>query len=209
VGTSGSGKTTLLKLLLKFYNPSEGEILLGGTNLKDVSHYNWREMCGVVMQDGYIFSDTIANNIAIGQERVDRTRLAEVMHIAQLDGVLATLPLRYNTRIGRDGVGLSKGQLQRVLLARALYKNPEYLFLDEATSALDAETESLVVEQLRQTLKGKTVVVIAHRLSTVRHADQIVVLEKGMITECGSHAALVERRGRYYELIRNQLELGE
>jgi ATP-binding cassette subfamily B protein len=209
VGRSGSGKTTLLKLLLKFYEVSGGEINLGRVNINRLSHQRWRELCGVVMQDGYIFSDTILSNIAVADEDPNTDRVAEVAREAQIASFIESLPLGYETRIGRDGVGISRGQAQRILIARALYKDPKYLFFDEATSALDAETESVIVDQLREIMSGKTAVVIAHRMSTVRHADQIILLDQGEIVEVGTHEELVACRGGYFNLVRNQLELGE
>ncbi|HKV37972.1 MAG TPA: peptidase domain-containing ABC transporter [Blastocatellia bacterium] len=209
VGRSGSGKTTLMKLILQFYRADAGEIMAGGTNINDLSHRQWREMCGIVMQDGYIFSDTIVNNIAVAEDLVDMARVAKVASVAQIDGFINSLPLGYDTRVGRDGVGISRGQAQRILIARALYKDPSYLFFDEATSALDAETESLIVDQLRGIMLGKTAVVIAHRMSTVRHADQIIVLDHGEALEIGTHEELVRNRGEYFELVRNQLDLGD
>ena len=209
VGRSGSGKTTLLKLLLKFYEVSGGEITLGGVNINQLSHHRWRELCGIVMQDGYIFSDTILSNIAVADDHPDLDRVAEVARVAQIASFIESLPLGYETRIGRDGVGTSRGQAQRILIARALYKDPKYIFFDEATSALDAETESAIVDQLREIMRGKTSVVIAHRMSTVRHADQIILLDHGEIVEVGAHEELVACRGSYFNLVRNQLELGE
>jgi ATP-binding cassette subfamily B protein len=209
VGRSGSGKTTLLKLLLKFYEVGGGEITLGGVNVNQLSHHRWRELCGIVMQDGYIFSDTILNNIAVADEDPNSERVAEVARAAQIASFIESLPLGYETRIGRDGVGISRGQAQRILIARALYKDPKYIFFDEATSALDAETESVIVDQLREIMSGKTAVVIAHRMSTVRHADQIILLDHGEIVEVGTHEELVACRGSYFSLVRNQLELGE
>ena len=208
VGTSGSGKTTLMKLLLKFYEPSDGMIKLGSYDLKNVSQKAWRSQSGVVMQEGYIFSDTIANNIAVGVDYVDKQKLAHAVDVANIQEFIETLPLSYNTKIGMEGVGLSTGQKQRLLIARAVYKNPNYLFFDEATSALDANNEKVIMEKLNTFFKDKTVVVIAHRLSTVKHADQIVVLEQGKIVEVGSHKALVKQKGNYYRLVKNQLELG-
>ena len=208
VGTSGSGKTTLMKLLLKFYEPSDGMIKLGSYDLKNVSQKAWRSQSGVVMQEGYIFSDTIANNIAVGVDYVDKQKLAHAVDVANIQEFIETLPLSYNTKIGMEGVGLSTGQKQRLLIARAVYKNPNYLFFDEATSALDANNEKVIMEKLNTFFKDKTVVVIAHRLSTVKHADQIVVLEQGKIVEVGSHKALVKQKGNYYHLVKNQLELG-
>jgi len=209
VGRSGSGKTTLLKLILKFYGVDAGRITLGGTNIDEISHRQWRQMCGIVMQDGYVFSDTILNNIAVAADEPDMDRVAEVASIAQIDSFVASLPLEYDTRIGRDGVGISRGQAQRILIARALYKDPGYLFFDEATSALDAETESLIVSGLGKVIAGKTAVVIAHRMSTVRNADQIILLDRGRVLETGTHEELVDSRGGYFELVRNQLELAE
>ncbi len=207
VGRSGSGKTTLLRLILKFYPPDGGEILLGGVNLNDVSHRQWRELCGIVMQDGYIFSDTVTRNIAVADELVDMKRVVEVARMAEIDEFVESLSLGYETKIGRDGVGISRGQAQRILIARALYKDPKYMFFDEATSALDAETESLIVSRLRDIMRGKTAVVIAHRMSTVRHADQIILVDGGKVVEVGTHEELVGCRGSYYSLVRNQLDL--
>ncbi len=208
VGVSGSGKTTLLKLLLKFYPPTNGEIKLGKTNLNNFSSRLWRQKCGVVMQDGYIFSDTIANNIALGTETIEKDKLLQAVKIANIQDFVESLPLAYNTKIGRDGHGLSQGQKQRLLIARAVYKNPDYLFFDEATSALDANNEKVIMENLEKFFKGKTVIVIAHRLSTVKKADQIVVLDEGTIIEKGTHKELTKLRGAYYNLVKNQLELG-
>lgn len=208
VGTSGSGKTTLMKLLLKFYEPQEGSISLGLHDMKNISNRAWRERCGVVMQEGYIFNDTIANNIAIGEDHVDREKLQHAVAVANIKEFIESLPQRYNTKIGMEGVGLSTGQKQRVLIARAVYKNPDFLFFDEATSALDSNNEKVIMENLNTFFENKTVVVIAHRLSTVKNADQIVVLEKGKIIEKGTHAELVAERKNYYELVKNQLELG-
>ncbi|RYU82784.1 peptidase domain-containing ABC transporter [Hymenobacter persicinus] len=208
VGMSGSGKTTLLKLLLKFYTPSAGGIQLGSTNLKDISHHLWRDNCGVVGQDGFIFSDTIANNIAVGQEAIDMVRLRHAVTVANIAGFVETLPLGYNTKIGAEGNGISQGQKQRILIARAVYKNPDYIFFDEATNALDANNEIRIMNNLEDFFQGRTVIVVAHRLSTVRNADQIIVLENGQIVEQGNHHELVYQEGKYYELIKNQLELG-
>ena len=209
VGRSGSGKTTLLRLLLKFHEPGAGEIRLGAQRLGDISHYHWRDRCGIVMQDGYIFSDTVLNNIAVGDEHPRVERVVEVARVAQIGPFIESLPLGYETVIGRDGIGISRGQAQRILIARALYKDPEFLFFDEATSALDAETERAIVTGLKEATRGKTALIIAHRMSTVRHADQIVVLDGGRIVECGSHEELVASRAFYFELVRNQLELGQ
>ena len=209
IGTSGSGKTTLMKLLLKFYEPNEGDINLGHYDLKNVSQKTWRSQSGVVMQEGYVFSDTIANNIAFGEDYVDKQKLAHSVDVANIKEFIEALPLSYNTRIGMEGVGLSTGQKQRLLIARAVYKNPNYLFFDEATSALDANNEKVIMGKLNTFFKDKTVVVIAHRLSTVKNADQIVVLEQGKIVEVGNHETLVKRKGNYYNLVINQLDLGK
>jgi len=208
VGTSGSGKTTLIKLLLGFYNPTKGKITLGDLYLNNVSNRMWRDKCGVVMQDGFIFSDSIANNIAVSDEFPDRQKLLNAVKVANIQEFIESLPLGYNTKIGQNGVGLSQGQKQRILIARAVYKNPEFIFLDEATNALDANNERVIMENLDQFFKGKTVVVVAHRLSTVKNADQIVVLEKGKIVEVGTHVELSKKKGAYYQLVKNQLELG-
>ncbi|MDW8849793.1 peptidase domain-containing ABC transporter [Flavobacterium sp. MMLR14_040] len=208
VGVSGSGKTTLMKLLLKFYEPNTGEVNIGNTQLKNISQKAWRSNIGAVMQEGFIFSDTIANNIAIGVDKVDKERLVYAADVANIKEYVSGLPLDYNTKIGSEGLGMSTGQKQRLLIARAVYKNPEILFFDEATSALDANNEREIMRKLDIFFKDKTVVVIAHRLSTVMNADQIVVLDKGKIIEIGSHSALVEQKGNYFELVRNQLQLG-
>ena len=208
VGTSGSGKTTLIKLLLGFYKATRGEIKVGETNLQNLSNSEWRRHCGAVMQDGFIFSDTIANNIALGTERIDKERLFHAVTVANLKEFIERLPLSYNTKIGMDGHGLSQGQKQRILIARAVYKNPEFLFFDEATNALDANNELVIMKNLEQFFSGKTVVVVAHRLSTVKNADQIIVLEKGRVVEIGTHLQLTDKRNVYYHLVKNQLELG-
>jgi len=208
VGASGSGKTTLLKLLMKFYDPDQGEIRIGSTNMKNISPRYWRDHCGVVMQEGYVFNDTIANNIAVGEDHIDKQKLRRAVEIANIKEFIESLPLSYNTKIGNEGVGVSGGQKQRLFIARAVYKSPEYILFDEATSALDANNEKVIMENLEQFFKGKTAVVIAHRLSTVRHADKIIVLDQGKVVEEGSHADLVDLRGEYYRLVRNQLELG-
>ncbi len=208
VGTSGSGKTTLMKLLLKFYDPTVGVINLGSINLKNISSKAWRDKCGVVMQEGYIFSDTIANNIAVGVDTIDKEKLKHAVFVANIKEFIDSLPLGYNTKIGMEGIGISTGQKQRILIARAVYKNPEYLFFDEATSALDTNNEKVIMENLNEFFKNKTVIVIAHRLSTVKNADQIIVLDKGQIIEAGNHIGLIAQKGAYYELVKNQLELG-
>jgi ATP-binding cassette subfamily B protein len=209
VGTSGSGKTTLLKLLLKFYPPSMGTINLGRTNLESLDHKVWRKHCGAVLQDGYIFSDSIAENVALGEENVDSQRLAAAILIANIKEFVDSLPLGIHTRIGEDGVGISQGQRQRIFIARALYKNPDFLFFDEATSSLDSNNESVIVKNLETLFKSKTAVIVAHRLSTVQNADRIIVMDKGYIIEQGNHLSLIEKRGAYFELIKNQLELAK
>lgn len=208
VGASGCGKTTLLKLLLRFYTPSEGTITLDDLDLNTVSASQWRGRCGVVMQEGYIFNDTIAGNIAVGEDEIDMEKLIHAVTVANIREFIESMPMGYNTKIGMEGVGISTGQKQRILIARAVYKNPDFLFFDEATSALDANNEKTIMERLNVFFKNKTVVVIAHRLSTVKNADQILVLDGGEIIEQGNHAELTARRGAYYELVKNQLELG-
>lgn len=208
VGTSGSGKTTLMKLLLKFYKPNAGEIQIDNINLENINQKSWRNHFGAVMQEGFIFNDTIANNIAIGVDCIDKNRLVYAADVANITEYINDLPLRYNTKIGIEGVGMSTGQKQRLLIARAVYKNPEMLFFDEATSALDANNEKEIMQKLDIFFKNKTVIVIAHRLSTVMNADQIVVLDKGKIIEVGSHSSLVEQKGNYFELVKNQLQIG-
>lgn len=208
VGASGSGKTTLLKLLMKFYEPNKGEIKIANTNLKNISPRFWRDHCGVVMQEGYVFNDTIANNIAVGEDYIDKQKLRKAVEIANIKDFVESLPLSYNTKIGNEGVGISGGQKQRLFIARAVYKSPEYIFFDEATSALDANNEKIIMENLEQFFKGKTAIVIAHRLSTVKHADKIIVLDRGNVVEEGNHTELVALKGEYYRLVKNQLELG-
>lgn len=208
VGASGSGKTTLVKLLLGFYTPNKGEIRLGDTPIAMINPHLWRAKSGAVMQDGFIFSDTIANNIAVGAEQIDIERLRHAVTVANIRDFIDSLPLGYNTKIGMEGNGISQGQKQRLQIARAVYKNPEFLFFDEATNALDANNEKEIMEHLNEFYRGKTVVVVAHRLSTVRNADKIVVLDKGRIAEEGTHRQLTEKRGMYYQLVKNQLELG-
>lgn len=207
VGLSGSGKTTLIKLMLGFYPPTEGSVSVGETSLQRISFKEWRKHCGVVMQEGYIFSDTIANNIAPDADIIDKERLMYAVKMANIKEFIESLPLRYNTRIGSTGQGLSQGQKQRILIARAIYRNPDYLFFDEATNALDTDNEKAIQENLEQFFKDKTVVIVAHRLSTVRNADQIVVLKDGIITERGNHESLISLQGDYYRLVKNQLEL--
>jgi ATP-binding cassette subfamily B protein len=209
VGASGSGKTTLIKLLLGFYSPNRGNIKLGDIALSNINPHVWRSKTGSVMQDGFIFSDTIAKNIAIGVETIDKERLLHAVTVANIRDFIDSLPLGYNTKIGMEGNGISQGQRQRILIARAVYKNPEFIFLDEATNALDANNEKAIMEQLYRFYVGKTVVVVAHRLSTVRDADKIIVVDKGRIVEEGTHQSLTAKRGKYYELVRNQLELGK
>ncbi|GHV43257.1 ABC transporter ATP-binding protein [Bacteroidia bacterium] len=241
VGASGSGKTTLMKLLLKFYEPTEGEIYLappsppdrgdvcgvqntdvaglpdssplsggiGGANLRDISPAFLRSQIGVVMQDGFIFSDTIERNIATSDENIDREKLRKAVQTANVEEFIESLPLKYNTKIGAAGNGISGGQRQRILIARAVYKNPHYIFFDEATSALDAENEKIIHDNLQEFFKGKTVLIIAHRLSTVKNADNIIVMKEGKIVEQGTHAQLVGKKGEYFNLVKNQLELGE
>jgi len=208
VGMSGSGKTTLIKLMLGFYPPVTGSVSVGAHNLNQFSSTLWRDKCGVVMQDGYIFSDTIVNNIAVGADHIDHERLAEAVRMANIQEYIESLPMGYRTKIGQEGAGLSQGQKQRILIARAVYKNPDFLFFDEATNALDANNEKVIMENMNEFYKGRTVVVVAHRLSTVRSADQIVVLEKGEIVEHGKHDDLIKLKGSYWHLVRNQLELG-
>lgn len=208
VGTSGSGKTTLIKLLLKFYTNYKGDIKIGSTSLNNISARIWRSHCGSVMQDGYIFSDSIANNIAVGDDNIDKQKLLQSVRIANIEEFINSLPLGYNTKIGQEGVGVSQGQRQRLLIARSIYKNPDYFFFDEATNSLDANNEKTIVENLNSFFKGKTAVIVAHRLSTVKNADNIVVLEKGKLLEQGTHNDLVAKKGAYYELVKNQLELG-
>lgn len=208
VGTSGSGKTTMIKLLLGYYPLLAGEIIIGNTDLQKYNLKWWRKHCGVVMQDGVIFSESIARNIAADDGEIDKERLLHAAHVACIENYINSLPLKYNTLIGQDGIGLSQGQKQRILIARAVYKNPEYIFLDEATNALDANNERAIVGNLMEFYKGKTVIIVAHRLSTVKNADQLVVIEGGRIVETGTHKTLIERQGAYYHLVKNQLELG-
>jgi ATP-binding cassette subfamily B protein len=208
VGASGSGKTTLIKLLLGFYKPTKGEIRLGEIRMEHLSNRFWRQKCGVVMQDGFIFSDSIAKNISVSDEVIDKPKLLDAVEMANIREFVEGLPLAYNTKIGQEGHGLSQGQKQRMLIARCVYKNPEYIFFDEATNALDANNELVIMNNMDKFFAGRTVVVVAHRLSTVKNADQIVVLDKGKIVEQGTHQELTRLRGEYYHLVKNQLELG-
>lgn len=208
VGASGSGKTTLMKLLLKFYSPTSGKIFYNNDEIENLSATNLRNSCGVVMQDGYIFSDTIERNIATGDEEINIAKLRNAVRIANIERFIEELPLGFKTKIGAAGNGISGGQKQRILIARAVYKNPHYIFFDEATSALDAENEKVIHDNLQEFFMGKTVVIIAHRLSTVKNADQIIVLKNGEVVECGNHLELITSRNEYYGLVKNQLELG-
>lgn len=207
VGTSGSGKTTLMKLMLGFYPVQNGEILLGNNNLNQYNLREWRKKCGVVMQDGFIFSDTIARNIAPGEDNINKEKLLNAVITANIREFIESLPLRYDTKIGSEGHALSQGQKQRILIARAVYKDPEFVFLDEATNALDTNNEKVIMDNLQQFFKGRTSIVIAHRLSTVKNADQIVVIDNGEIKEVGTHGSLTKKKGAYYQLVKNQLEL--
>ncbi len=208
VGASGSGKTTLIKLMLGYYRVSAGAITVAGRNIDEYNLKWWRRHCGVVMQDGVIFSESIARNIAVDDGDIDRERLEHAARLANIHDYVMKLPLKYGTQIGRDGVGLSQGQKQRILIARAVYKRPDFIFLDEATNALDAKNERAIVENLDRFYKGRTVVVVAHRLSTVKNADQIIVIDGGRVVETGNHASLIAKKGTYYNLVKNQLELG-
>lgn len=208
VGASGSGKTTLIKLMLGYYPVISGSIFIAGRNINEYNLKWWRRHCGVVMQDGVIFSESIARNIAVDDGEIDVKRLEQASIIANIHDYVIGLPLKYNTIIGRDGVGLSQGQKQRILIARAVYKNPDFIFLDEATNALDAKNERVIVENLDEFYKGRTVIIVAHRLSTVKNADQIIVVDGGKIVEIGNHTSLIEKKRAYYNLVKNQLELG-
>ena len=208
VGASGSGKTTMIKMMLGFYEPVLGEILLGGNRIRDYRPSVWRSLCGTVMQEGFIFSDTIENNIGVSDEVPDLERVKKAVKTANIDDFINGLPLRYNTKIGAEGNGISSGQKQRLLIARAAYKDARYLFLDEATNSLDAENEKIIMENFSSFFKNRTVVIVAHRLSTVKNADNIIVLDKGKVVEQGTHNELTQKRGHYYNLVKNQLELG-
>jgi len=208
VGMSGSGKTTLLKMILGFYQPVTGEILIGDTRLQNLSLRTWRSKVGAVMQDGYLFADTLAANIATGSESIDEAKLLNAVEIANIKGFVESLPLGYNTKIGANGHGLSEGQKQRLLIARVVYKNPDIIIFDEATNSLDANNEKVIAENLADFYIDKTVIIVAHRLSTVKDADNIIVLESGRIAETGTHDILISKKGVYFNLVRNQLELG-
>ncbi len=207
VGSSGSGKTTLLKMLLKFYEPTSGDLMLENLSLKNVDNKTWRNHCGVVMQEGFIFNDTVASNIAVSDDNINTEKLMHAAEIANIRSFVEQLPLGFNTKIGQEGIGLSTGQKQRILIARAVYKNPDYIFFDEATSSLDAENERIIMQNLNKWFHHKTVVIIAHRLSTVKNADQILVMEDGKIVEKGNHQELVNEQGIYFQLVKNQLDL--
>ena len=208
VGASGCGKTTLVKLLLSFYYPQLGDIYLDGVKQSEINSHEWRKMCGVVMQNGYIFSGTVAENIALAELAPDMERVRNAAKLACIDDFVETLPMKYQTKIGKVGLEISGGQRQRILIARAIYKNPQFIILDEATSSLDANNERLILKNLDEFFHGKTVVIVAHRLSTVKNADNIIVMDRGRIVEQGTHEKLAHARGLYYELVRNQLELG-
>jgi len=209
VGVSGSGKTTLLKLLLKIYDQFQGEVRIGDSNFRTISPSFWRRQCGAVLQDGYIFNDTISRNIAVGDEGIDHEKIINSCRAANILSYIESLPNGFNTKLGAEGIGVSQGQRQRLLIARAVYKDPDYFFFDEATNALDANNENEIVKNLRQIFKGRTVVIVAHRLSTVKEADKIIVLHEGKVVEEGTHIALTAVKGKYYELVKNQLELGK
>ncbi|HEV8052450.1 MAG TPA: ATP-binding cassette domain-containing protein, partial [Parachlamydiaceae bacterium] len=209
VGVSGSGKTTLLKLLLRFYEPQKGEIKIGDVSLNSISHKVWRRNCGVVMQESFIFSDSISKNIAVGRENINMGKLRHAAEIANVREFIESLPLGYNTQIGAEGLGMSMGQKQRILIARSVYRDPDFIFFDEATNSLDANNEMQIIQNLESFFKGRTVIVVAHRLSTVKHAEQIILLNKGRISERGTHQELIILKGEYYRLVKNQLALGE
>lgn len=210
VGASGSGKTTLIKLLLKFYEPTSGAIEIGKTPLQQIHNDFWRMNCGAVLQETFIFNDTIAGNISESEQEeiIDRERLKKAVYIANIEDFIEKLPNRLNTELGTSGIRLSGGQEQRLMIARAVYKNPYYVFFDEATSSLDANNEKVIMEKLNEFFAARTAVIVAHRLSTVRNADNIIVLENGEIVEQGNHDTLTKLKGKYYELVKNQLELG-
>jgi len=208
VGMSGSGKTTILKLLLRFYEPQKGEIKIGDQSIHNIAFKAWRAQCGVVMQDGFIFSDTIERNIAVGDDYPDKNKLRHAIKVSNIQDFIDGLPLGLNTKIGAEGNGISQGQRQRMLIARAVYKNPEYIFFDEATNALDANNERIIMDNLTEFFNGRTVIVVAHRLSTVSNADNIILLDRGRIIEQGTHHQLTALKGNYYKLVKNQLELG-
>ena len=210
VGGSGSGKTTLIKLLLKFYEPTKGAVLIDNVDLKNFGASFWRRNCGTVMQDGFLFSDTISRNIteSDSENQMDKKRLIHAVRVANIEKLIEQLPTGFNTKIGASGINISGGERQRILIARAVYKNPNYIFFDEATSALDANNEKQIMDNLENFYKNKTVVVVAHRLSTVKNADQIIVLDEGKIVEKGTHNSLSKKKGLYYRLVKNQLELG-
>lgn len=208
VGASGSGKTTIIKLLLGFYEPVKGNIKVGNYSLTDINPHLWRQNTGAVMQEGFLFSDTIANNIALSEETVDQKKLLYAVETANIKDFIESLPLKYNSKIGMEGSGVSQGQKQRLLIARTIYKNPMFIFFDEATNALDANNERIILDNLKEFYKGRTVVIVAHRLSTVQNADNIIVLDEGKVIEEGTHKELTEKKGAYYTLVRNQLELG-
>lgn len=207
VGVSGSGKTTIIKLLLGFYSSYKGYILLGGKELKQYNISSWRKKCGVVMQDGYIYNDTVSGNIAPYEDNVDQDKLEYACETALIRDFVEKLPQKYDTKIGREGLGLSQGQKQRILIARAIYKDPEFIFFDEATNALDANNEKAIMANLQLFFAGKTSVIVAHRLSSVKNADHIIVIDSGKIIEAGNHQKLVDLKGRYYELVKNQLNI--
>ena len=209
VGASGSGKTTLVKLLLGFYPPNKGTICVDQVPLKNINSHVWRQKTGAVMQEGFIFSDTIAGNIGVGEDEIDKDRLLQAVKTANIREYIDSLPLGYNTKIGMEGKGVSQGQKQRLLIARTVYKNPDYLFFDEATNSLDATNERQIMDNLTAFNKNKTVIIVAHRLSTVQHADNIIVLDKGKVVEQGTHRELTAKQGVYYQLVKNQLELGQ
>ncbi|MGB3104285.1 peptidase domain-containing ABC transporter, partial [Sphingobacterium siyangense] len=207
VGTSGSGKTTILKLLLRFYDYEEGEILVGGKKLENIDFSIWRDSCGAVLQDSFVYADTIERNISLNDEVSDANRINNAIQVANLQGFISGQPFGLATKIGTAGKGISQGQRQRLMIARAVYKEPEYIFLDEATNSLDANNEREIIENLNNFFKNRTVIIVAHRLSTVKNADNIIVIDKGHIVEQGTHQQLTKQKGQYFELVKNQLEL--